>query len=209
MVDRRRQVQMNVDALVALLDKIGPAILMVHSQSGSYPWRVSQLRPAQVKGIVALEPTGPPVHDVNFHGAPNWFSDVEALKSYGIIDIPIEYAPAVTAQSPLQFVQQERPNAPDLVRCWRQREPARKLVAIGDRPILIVTAEASFYASYNHCTVEYLEQAGVRPTHIRLADIGLKGNGHMMMMERNSDQVAGVVADWLAKNLAAAEATAR
>jgi hypothetical protein len=209
MVDRRRQVQMNVDALVALLDKIGPAILMVHSQSGSYPWRVSQLRPAQVKGIVALEPTGPPVHDIDFHGGPNWFTDVAALKSYGIIDIPIDYAPAVTPQSPLQFVQQDRPSAPDLVRCWRQREPAKKLVAIGDRPILIVTAEASFYASYNHCTVEYLEQAGVRPTHIRLADIGIKGNAHMMMLERNSDQVAGVVADWLAKSLSAAEAAAR
>ena len=209
MEDRRRQVQMNVDAIAALLDKIGPAILMVHSQSGSYPWRVAQLRPAQVKGIVALEPTGPPVHDIDFHGAPNWVSDVAALKSYGIADIPIDYAPAVTPQSPLEFVQQERPNRPDLVRCWRQKEPARKLVAIGDRPILIVMAEASFYASYNHCTVEYLEQAGVKATHLRLADIGIKGNGHMMMMERNSDQVAGVVADWLEKNMASAEAAAR
>jgi len=72
-----------------------------------------------------------------------------------------------------------------------------------------MTSEASFYASYNHCTVEYLEQAGVRPTHIRLADIGIRGNGHMMMMEKNSDQVAGVVADWLDKTLAATEAAAR
>jgi len=209
MEDRTRQRQLNSDAIVALLDKIGPAILLVHSQSGAFPWTVAQERPALVKAIVALEPSGPPVHDIEFHGAPDWFSDVPALKTYGITDFPVQYEPAVTADSPLEFVQQEQPNSPDLARCWRQKEPARKLVAVGDRPIVLITAEASFYAAYNHCTVEYLQQAGVNADHIRLADVGLKGNGHMMMMERNSDQVAGVVADWLEENLNAAEATAR
>lgn len=208
MEDRRRQVQMNIDALVLLLDKVGPSIVMVHSQSGVYPWTAAQKRPNLVKAIVALEPSGPPVHDIDFHGAPNWFTDVAATKSFGIQDVPVEYAPAVTAQSPLQFVQQEQPNAPDLVRCWRQKEPAKKLVGL-DRPILIVQSEASFYASYNHCTVEYMVQAGVKPTHIRLQDVGIKGNGHMMMMERNSDQVAQIVVDWLQKNLAGAEAAER
>jgi pimeloyl-ACP methyl ester carboxylesterase len=209
MDDRARQVQLNIDALVALLDKIGPSILVVHSQSGMYPWTVTQKRPNLVKAIVALEPSGPPVHDIDFHGAPNWFSDVAATKAYGIQTVPLQYAPAVTPQAPLQFVQQDKPNRPDLVRCWRQKEPAKKIVSVGDRPIMIMTTEASFYAAYNHCTVEYLEQAGVKPTHIRLSDIGIHGNGHMMMMEKNSDQVAQVVVDWLQKNLGAAEQQAR
>jgi pimeloyl-ACP methyl ester carboxylesterase len=34
---------------------------------------------------------------------------------------------------------------------------------------------------------------------IHLPDIGIKGNDHMMMLDRNSDQVAGVIRDWLAK----------
>jgi pimeloyl-ACP methyl ester carboxylesterase len=208
MDDRLRQTQMNVDAIAALLDRIGPSIVLVHSQSGIYPWSVTQKRPNLVKAIVALEPSGPPVHDIDFHGAPNWFTDVPAVKAYGISTIPIDYLPAVTPGSPLTFVQQTQPDAPDLVRCWRQREPARKLPVIGDRPILIVTAEASFYASYNHCTVSYLEQAGVKPTHIRLADVGLHGNGHMMMMEKNSDAVAKVVADWLDRTMKPAEAAA-
>jgi pimeloyl-ACP methyl ester carboxylesterase len=201
MDDRKRQREMNVDALVVLLDKIGPSIVLVHSQSGAFPWSMAQRRPNLVKAIIALEPSGPPVHDINFHGEPNWFSDIPARKEWGLTDFAIDYAPAVTPQAPLQFVQQERPNRPDLVRCWRQREPARKLVALDSRPILIVTAEASFYAAYNHCTVEYLEQAGAKPTHLRLADAGLRGNGHMMMMEKNSDQVAQLVLDWIEKNV--------
>ena len=34
---------------------------------------------------------------------------------------------------------------------------------------------------------------------IKLADIGIRGNGHMMMMEKNSDDIARVIADWLDK----------
>jgi hypothetical protein len=34
---------------------------------------------------------------------------------------------------------------------------------------------------------------------LKLADIGLHGNGHMMMMEKNSDAIAQVIVDWLDK----------
>jgi pimeloyl-ACP methyl ester carboxylesterase len=216
MNNRDSQAQLNVDALAALLDRIGPSIILVHSQSGSYAWPLAQARPALVKAIVAAEPAGPPVHDVVVRSAQHfdvafdkavkqndadYFRDNPKVKKYGLADIPLAYVPAVTAQSPLQFVQQDKPESPDLIRCWRQKEPARKLVAVGDRPILVLGAEASFYAGYNHCNVEYLQQAGVRPDFIRLADIGIHGNGHMMMLEKNSDQIAQVIADWLEKNV--------
>src|SRR5262245_5100495 len=42
---------MNRDALVALLDKIGPAIIMTHSQSGAYGWPVADARPELVKAV--------------------------------------------------------------------------------------------------------------------------------------------------------------
>jgi pimeloyl-ACP methyl ester carboxylesterase len=64
-------------------------------------------------------------------------------------------------------------------------------------PILVVTSEASYHAPYDHCTVRYLAQAGVKSTHVRLPDIGIHGNGHMMMLEKNSDAIAKVMADWL------------
>jgi hypothetical protein len=42
-----------------------------------------------------------------------------------------------------------------------------------------------------------LAQAGVKNSFIRLADRGIKGNGHMMMLEKNNLAIAGVIADWL------------
>ena len=82
----------------------------------------------------------------------------------------------------------------------------RRLVAVGDRPIFYLATEASFYAPYNHCTVEYLKQAGVDVSFVKLADIGLHGNGHMMMMEKNSDAIAQVIVEWLDKQVPAAAA---
>jgi pimeloyl-ACP methyl ester carboxylesterase len=215
MENREMQSRMNGEALAALLDRIGPSIVLVHSQSGQYGWPLAQARPALVKAIVAAEPSGPPVHDLVVPGAARFgmdfanatevgsesFRDDPRLKRYGLSDIPMAYDPAVTPQSPLAFVRQDKAEAPELAKCWRQKEPARKLVAVGDRPILYLATEASFYAPYNHCTVGYLKQAGVEVSFVKLADIGLRGNGHMMMMEKNSDAIAQVIIEWLAKNV--------
>ena len=65
------QQRLNRDALVSLLDKIGPAILLAHSQSGTFLWPVADARPALVKAMVAVEPNGPPVHEVTFPGEPD------------------------------------------------------------------------------------------------------------------------------------------
>ena len=48
--------QRNQDAGAALLDKIGPAIVLTHSQSGAFGWLIADARPSLVKAIVAIEP---------------------------------------------------------------------------------------------------------------------------------------------------------
>ena len=68
MDNRDAQTAMNVHALGLLLDRIGPSIVFVHSQGGQYAWPLAQDRPALVKAIVAIEPAGPPVHDVVLKG---------------------------------------------------------------------------------------------------------------------------------------------
>jgi pimeloyl-ACP methyl ester carboxylesterase len=95
---------MNIDALAALLDRIGESILLVHSQSGQYGWPLAQARPALVKAIVAAEPSGPPVHDVVVPGEARFgmtfdnaiavagtemFRDDPRLKRYGLTDTPL------------------------------------------------------------------------------------------------------------------------
>jgi pimeloyl-ACP methyl ester carboxylesterase len=200
-VDFAEQQELNRDAGAALLDEIGPAILLTHSQSGAFGWPIAQARPKLVKAIIAVEPSGPPVHDVVFSGAPSYFADAAKTKISGLADIPLAYAPPVTDQSPLAFVQQDTAASPDLIRCWRQQEPARKLVALDRIPLLIVQSEASYHAAYDACTVAYLEQAGVHATYVKLADRGIHGNGHMMMLERNNAAIAKVMAEWLGKTM--------
>jgi len=64
-------------------------------------------------------------------------------------------------------------------------------------PILVLTAEASYHAPYDHCTVKYLRQAGVEPAFVRLGELGIRGNSHVMMLESNSRDIAAVIARWL------------
>jgi pimeloyl-ACP methyl ester carboxylesterase len=168
-----KQQFLNRDALVALIDRIGPAILMVHSQAGAFGWPVADARPDQVKAILAIEPNGPPFYQVDFIGAPDYFKQ-------GALALPY------------------------LVRCHVQKEPARKLPNL-KMPILVVMSEASYHAPYDHCTVKYLRQAGADPTFMRLADLGIKGNSHVMMNEKNNKEIAAVIAQWLARTLPAKE----
>ncbi len=196
--DFAKQQEINRDAGVALLDKIGPAILLTHSQSGAFGWPIADARPELVKAIVAVEPSGPPVHDVAFKGAPNWFGDAAKTKLSGLGEIALTYDPPGAPE----FVREETPDGPDLVRCWLQKEPARRLVKLERIPVLVVMSEASYHASYDHCTVKYLRQAGVATTFIRLAEKGIRGDGHMMMLEKNSDEIAAVMVEWIEKTVA-------
>ena len=197
---------LNRDALLDLLMKIGPAILLTHSQSGTFGWPVADARPDLVKAIVAVEPNGPPFFDTQNAQPPEWFRDAtEQARPWGITADPLTYSPPAGRASDLAIVQQKEPDGPDVVRCWSQASPARQLPNLQRFPILILTAEASYHAPYDHCTVRYLEQAGVHPTWIKLAEVGIHGNGHMMMLEKNNQDIARVISRWLGEALRAAE----
>ena len=186
---------------MALVDKIGPSILLAHSQAGAFLWPVADARPNAIKAILAIEPNGPPVRAVDFIGAPDWFKYGEVALAYGVTDVPLTYAPPVKDASELKFVQQEKPDGEGLVRCFEQVEPARQLPNLRDIPTLVLTSEASYHAPYDHCTVKYLQRAGMKPSFIRLADIGIHGDSHVLMLEKNSHAIAGVIARWLSMAL--------
>src|SRR6185295_19730994 len=99
-----KQQFLNRDALISLFEKIGPGILLVHSQAGAFAWPVADGRPDLIKAILAIEPNGPPVHGVEYVGAPNWFKEGPVALSYGITSVPITYAPAIKSASELAFV---------------------------------------------------------------------------------------------------------
>ncbi len=166
------------EAMLALADKIGPFIVLMHSQGGPIGWAIADARPDLVKAIVAVEPNGPPGRTVQFVGAPEWFKDGKNELPYGLAAIPITYAPPIKDPSELKWVREDKADAPDLVTCWKQAEPARQLVNLQKMPVALITSEASYHAPYDHCTVKFMQQAGVKPTWIKLADIGIKGNSH-------------------------------
>jgi pimeloyl-ACP methyl ester carboxylesterase len=194
--------ELNAPALVALLEKIGPAILLTHSQSGVFGWKVADMRPELVKGIVAVEPNGPPFYDIKFLGGENWYADSDKpARAWGITRIPLTYDPPAAEASQLSIMREEKSDGPDEVRCWVQTSPARQLPRLKNIPIAIVTSEASFRATYDHCTSKFLTQAGVKNTHIRLENEGVHGNGHMMMLEKNNNAVAQVIERWISGNV--------
>ena len=172
----------------ALLDRIGPAILLTHSQAGAFGWLIADARPNLVKGIIAVEPFGPPFHDAVL-------GDAKA-RPWGLADIELTYDPSVETPDEINIVQQKQPDAPDLYACWLQTDPARRLPNLIRVPIMVVTSEASYHAVYDHCTVRYLRQAGAHVDFVRLESVGIHGNGHMMMLETNNMAVASIIARW-------------
>ena len=177
----------------ALLDRIGPAIILTHSQAGIFGWLIADARPGLVKGIVALEPSGPPYKDTPTQASPS--------KPWGLAETPLLYDPPASAADPLQFQLQTAAEGEDLAACWSQRAPARRLANLGAIPVLLATSEASYHAPYDHCTAHYLSQAGVNVDFVRLADRGIRGNAHMMMLELNNMQIAEFLDRWMTEHV--------
>ena len=193
--------QLNREAGVALLDKIGPSILLTHSQSGPFGWVLADDRPKLVKGVIAIEPNGPPLYDNAFAPAPELFKDGAAARTWGVTRGPLHFQPAATDAKALNLERQARADAPNLVRCWLQPEPARQLPNLKGLPILIVVSEASYHAPYDHCTSKFLTQAGVANSFVRLESVGMRGNGHMMMLEKNNLDIAAFLVKWSRDNI--------
>jgi pimeloyl-ACP methyl ester carboxylesterase len=177
----------------ALLDKIGSAIVVTHSQAGPFGWLLADSRPKAVKGILAIEPGGPPFQ--------NAVVDENKSRAWGIADIPLTYDPPAKTASDLAAVREAKPDGPDLAVCSKQPDPPRRLANLQGIPILILTTESSYHAVYDHCTSKYLTQAGVKNNFVRLEDQGIHGNGHMVMLEKNSREVAAFLQKWISTNI--------
>ena len=184
---------LNRDAGAALLDRIGPAIVLTHSQSGAIGWPIADARPKLVKAVIAAEPSGPPFANAVFDETP--------ARLWGVTDIPMTYDPPIREAKELAVVRQEKADGPDLERCRMQGQPVRRLPNLVGIPILIYASESSYHAAYDHCTSKYLEQAGVKNTYVQLANVGIRGNGHMVMIEKNNLDIARFMDDWIRKNV--------
>jgi pimeloyl-ACP methyl ester carboxylesterase len=185
--------QLVQSAGTALLDKIGPAIIVTHSQAGPFGWLLADARPNLVKGIVAVEPSGPPFEGAVLAKGP--------ARAWGPTEIRITYEPPVSDPKELRYEKQKQADGPDLVLCNLQAGTPRTLPNLRGIPIAIITGEASYHAPYDHCTSKYLAQAGVANEHIRLESRGIRGNAHGIPSEMNNLVSAKLVDDWLRTNV--------
>ncbi len=133
-----------VAAYTALVDKVCPCVVMVHSQSGTFGYQVLEARPDKVKALIAVEPT--------LGGDPK--------KAASVKNTPI-------------------------------------LVIIGDNAKDHPRWKAIRQHSVNYQAA--FKAAGGKLDLVDLPDVGIKGNSHMVMMDRNSDKVADLIQAWLVK----------
>ncbi|KAF8165955.1 Alpha/Beta hydrolase protein [Crassisporium funariophilum] len=176
----------------ALLDKVGPVILLTHSQSGQFGWILADTRPSMVKAIVAVEPMGPPFINAIF-------PPITAARPFGLTEIPLAFSPPIKSAADIQTI---TISSSTNFTCIQQADPPRKLVNLINIPVLVVTSESGYHSVYDSCSVQFLKNAGVPVNHVSLPDVGIRGNGHMMFMEKNGVQIADqVVQKWLMKTL--------
>jgi pimeloyl-ACP methyl ester carboxylesterase len=164
----------------SLLDTINsPVILLTHSQGGGVGWEVANARPKLVKGIVTVEPGGGINRQLLKYDPP--ISKVDELKTY------MEAKGDRVGENP----------------CALQTEPVHKLAqdGLGGIPILDLSGDGGYHRAGDACTPKWITQAGGHIDFVRLEDVGIKGNGHEMMLEKNSDVIIKFIDDWMNKNI--------
>ncbi|KAJ4253927.1 hypothetical protein NW762_010325 [Fusarium torreyae] len=176
-----------------LLSLLGEkAFLISHSLGSKNTLLLSNDCPQYIAGSINLEAATSP-----------FWSYAEGLGGYtanpwGLTSTNVTYDPPVSDPSELES---ESVGDETLAHrnCYLQTEPARKLPNINKVPYLLLTGEASVHVTYDHCVIEFLKQAGGKPEWIKLADIGIKGNGHFLHVEKNNLEIASLVNDWIQK----------
>jgi pimeloyl-ACP methyl ester carboxylesterase len=135
-----------IDALTALVDKIGPAAVLVHSQSGLYGLEVVHRRPQLVRAFVSVEG--------------------------GCAPIASDVVTSALAKVPMISV-------------W------------GDNSVGAVGINGDGRRNACKDTIAAANAGGGRGTFYLLPEHGIKGNSHMMMLDKNNLAVADVVLGWL------------
>lgn len=157
--------------LAELLDQVGPAVLVTHSAAGPGTFLAADARPDQVAALIAIEVIGPP-----FAKRPEMGLDL----AWGLASAPLTYDPPASTPEDLQT------------------GPPRRLPNLARFPIAVVTGEASMFALFDRELVAFLADAGCDVELVRLAEHGVQGNAHGIMLERNNREALAVVTSWVA-----------
>jgi pimeloyl-ACP methyl ester carboxylesterase len=154
----------------ALLDEIGPAVLLAHSAGGGSTFRVPELNPDKVVGIIGFEAAGSNPVAPGFNNSPALITGLKTEPA-----LPAGFSAVVTDG------------------CAMQGEPASRLVNYADLPIVLVASEmGTLDKRAIDCAANAWRQAGAQASAVYLPDRGLKGGGHFAMAQLDNAAYAKV-----------------
>lgn len=180
-----------------LLSLIGPSFLVSHSIGALHPLLLSNDCPSLVAGNINLEPGNIPFQ--SYVGNATSSVGRTSARPWGMTNTYVTYEPAISSSSELTY-ELVGDDTPANRSCYMQTGTIHKLTEIAKVKYLALTGSASPHITYEHCVIDFLQQAGVAAEWIKLADKGITGNGHFGYLEKNSPQIAGVVHDWIQAN---------
>jgi pimeloyl-ACP methyl ester carboxylesterase len=204
-------------ALLKLLEEVGPAVLLVHSASGPMGWWMTEQRPDLVAAVVAVAP-GPPANLLK--QLPDDPAAILALRDdasagcpvYATEDSPVwlnaDFAAAFWANAP-RFPRHALKSylgsiVPESARILNERfNIGGRGLKIQDpknlsgHRILIVTGD---HDPRHPRTLDAATADFIGAEFAWLPDRDIHGNGHMMMIEDNSDELAAMILGWLDAN---------
>ena len=197
----------------------GPAIVLTHSMSGAYGWKLLERHGERITKLIAVAPAPPgniqrpaeivgetvdavtirlegttmtiarhseqPIErafvDHTFIGGSTLFPR-DQIASYAAALNPI----------PARLLLERRNVAGSQLRVVDFSKFRGKPVLV-----LIGTNDLGHARAVDEPIADWLNANGAEADFIYLGDLGITGNGHMLMLERNSDALAQLIIDWI------------
>lgn len=158
------------EKLSALLDEIGPAVLLAHSAGGGSTFRVPDLNPDKVVGVIGFEAAGSNPTAPGFNNSPplitTWATEPRLSASFAAVD----------------------KNG-----CAMQGGRPSRLVNYTNLPIVLVATEMGTSSEAAiECAAGVWQEAGAKASAVYLPDRGLKGGGHFAMAQLDNAAYAEV-----------------
>jgi len=161
----------NVDAVTALFEKIGPAILVTHSHSGGQGWRVAS-RSGKVRAIVSYEP-----------GSGFIFPE-------GEVPPPIPMAGGSMAAVGVPLAEFQPLTRIPIVIYYGDNIPAEQIANPGQDGWRARLAMARLWR-------DVVNRHGGDVTVVHLPEVGLRGNTHFPFSDLNNVAVADLMSEFL------------
>jgi pimeloyl-ACP methyl ester carboxylesterase len=209
-----------VTGLAKVLAAIGgPAIVLTHSMSGAYGWKLIERHGEHIARLVAVAPAQPgniqkPAEIVTEtadavtirlegktmtiarHGhQPIDGAFVDHTLIGGSTLFPHELIPGYAAglnPIPARLLLERRNVGGGQLR-------VEDFTGFDGRRILVLTGteDLGHPRAVDEPIAAWLNAHGARADFIYLGDRGITGNGHMLMLERNSDAIVQLIIDWI------------